>query len=341
MGEKSVWVVSAGVHGEAEEYALENGRIGYIPDEKIGDLSGIVEDKDSLRNRVEETYKDLPKGARSNILGNLWALCNRMQKGDLVVLRLKKVSVPAVAVGEIISDYSYDRNVPELLRHGRKVKWLKKEIPRSEFDTDLLYSFGSLLSISRVNRPDAYDRVMRIVEGGVPSIDEEQEEEEERLDFEQLAKDEILTMIIREFKGHNLQDLVAEILRVKGYEHIVVSPPGPDAGVDILAGCEPMGFGEPRLCVQVKSGDAKVDLPVYMALKGTMEKFKAEYGLLVSWGGFTKPVENHARSDFFKIRLWGQKELLDELFDTYQRLPEKIKARLPLKRIWIPLPQYE
>ncbi|MCD4843612.1 MAG: restriction endonuclease [Methanosarcinales archaeon] len=36
------------------------------------------------------------------------------------------------------------------------------------------------------------------------------------------------------------------------------SPEDPDGGVDILAGRVPMGFGEARLCVQVKSGVFKM-----------------------------------------------------------------------------------
>ena len=102
-----------------------------------------------------------------------------------------------------------------------------------------------------------------------------------------------------------------------------------------------MGFGTPRLCVQVKSGESKVDVGTYMALKGTMEKFKAEHGLLVSWGGFTKRVIEQARSDYFKIRLWGREEVLEEIFTVYDKLNEEIKARLPLKRIWIVVPQQQ
>jgi len=337
MSEKSVWVVSAGGAGEAEEYALEHGRIGYIPDERLGNISGI-KSYEELKKRIEEVYQDLSKWTRATILANLWAVRERMKKGDLVVLRRKTSSVSAVAVGEIISDYSYDESVPSLLRHGRKVKWLKKEVLRSKFDKDLLYSFNSLLTISRVNRPDAYERVISVVRGKQVT---RSEPEDGPVDFEQLANDEILAMIIREFKGHDFQQLVAEILRAKGYKEVLVSTPGPDWGVDILAGCEPMGFGEPRLCVQVKSSEDKVGVKEYNELKGAMGNFKARHGLLVSWGGFTSAVEKKARDDYFEVRLWGQKDLLRELFSVYEDLSEEIKARLPLKRIWVPVPREE
>ena len=38
---------------------------------------------------------------------------------------------------------------------------------------------------------------------------------------------------------------------------------------------------------------------------------------------------------FFRVRLWTQKELLEQLFAHYDRLDEDLKAELPLKRIWI------
>jgi hypothetical protein len=38
--------------------------------------------------------------------------------------------------------------------------------------------------------------------------------------------------------------------------------------------------------------------------------------------------------EFFCVRLWTQKELLQALFTNYDQLDEDIKAELPLKRIW-------
>jgi restriction system protein len=38
---------------------------------------------------------------------------------------------------------------------------------------------------------------------------------------------------------------------------------------------------------------------------------------------------------FFRLRLWTQKELLEQLFLHYDQLDPDIKAELPLKRIWI------
>lgn len=40
-------------------------------------------------------------------------------------------------------------------------------------------------------------------------------------------------------------------------------------------------------------------------------------------------------AQFFQLRLWTQKELLEQLFEQYERLDEDLKAELPLKQVWM------
>ena len=138
------------------------------------------------------------------------------------------------------------------------------------------------------------------------------------------------------FRGHDLARLTGAILKAQGYE-VEVSPPGPDGGVDVFAGRGGLGLEPPRICVQVKSGGGSTDVNVLRGLRGAMDSFGADYGLLVSWGGFTKPLRREARQAHFKIRLWDQGDLVDALFDVYDKLPEATQAKLPLERIWVPV----
>ena len=150
-------------------------------------------------------------------------------------------------------------------------------------------------------------------------------------DIEELSRDQIIRLIGSKFKGHELARLVNGILIAEGY-HTFMSPPGPDGGVDILAGTGTLGFGEPRLCVQVKSQDTPVELKEIKALKGAMQDSQATQGLFVSWGGYKNSVKE--QSSFFSVRLWGQNELLRALFRTYEKLDAELRADLPLKQIW-------
>ena len=122
-------------------------------------------------------------------------------------------------------------------------------------------------------------------------------------------------------------------MRAQGYTtHL--SPPGADKGVDILAAPEPLGFGQPRLCVQVKSEQNPIDRPTLDQLIGAMQNFHADQGLLVAWGGFKSSVQKELPAQFFRVRLWDQEKLIQELVDNYERLDPDIRAELHLKRIW-------
>jgi predicted Mrr-cat superfamily restriction endonuclease len=119
-------------------------------------------------------------------------------------------------------------------------------------------------------------------------------------DVEELAGDQIQELISRRFRGHKLAELVDGVLNAKGYTTLC-SRPGPDGGVDILAGNGTMGFDSPHLCVQVKSSDSPADVGLLRELIGTMKTKNADHGLLVSWGGFKETVRKEGTSSFFQI----------------------------------------
>lgn len=113
------------------------------------------------------------------------------------------------------------------------------------------------------------------------------------------------------------------------------SPKGADHGIDLLASGGDLGFGSPKICVQVKSTDGAVERPVLDQLIGTMANVGADYGLLVSWGGFKSSIIREIPMQFFKVRLWSHIEILNELLQCYDLLDEEIKQEIPLKRIWV------
>lgn len=159
-------------------------------------------------------------------------------------------------------------------------------------------------------------------------------EYEEARDIENEALGVITNLIIQKTKGHGLAKIVDAILRAKGFT-TYVSPAGPDKGVDILASAGTLGFGSPKICVQVKSTDTPVDRIVLDQLGGVMKNFGAEYGLLVSWRGFKSSVINETAKQFFEIRLWTHKEIIEEFLRYYDQMDDEIKELIPLKKIWV------
>jgi restriction system protein len=152
-------------------------------------------------------------------------------------------------------------------------------------------------------------------------------------DIERFSRDLILGYLEKRFKGHDLARLVDAVLQAKGYVTLF-SEPGADGGVDILAGQGMLGFDGPKLCVQVKSSQSSADVRILRELQGSMATFKADQGLLVSWGGFNNPVIKEARQSFFSVRLWDADNLVEALLNNYDLLSEDLKSELPLKHIW-------
>jgi restriction system protein len=108
--------------------------------------------------------------------------------------------------------------------------------------------------------------------------------------------------------------------------------------VDIKAGSGPLGFDAPRLIVQVKSQDAKVEVKALRELTGVMGRFHVDHALLVGWGGFTQAARAEAAADYFKLRLWDAGDVIRAVQAHYERLPEHVRAEIPLKRVWTLVP---
>ena len=324
----TLWMVRAGEYGEQENTAI-NENVVTIGWEDLPDLSAI-RSRDELVELYSKTYPDSKKMAAANQVGQIWRFIHEIKIDDLVALPLKKQS--AIIIGKVKSKYEY-KKIAENVIHTRHVTWIKT-IPRSAFDQDLLYSFGAYMTVCQIERNNAEERIKKLLEKEKyePVVEITKEEAEEKIDIETYAQDIIIKYIDRKFKGHNLARLVDAVLKAQGYITFV-SPPGPDGGVDILASAGPLGFDKPRICVQVKSSSSPIDVRIFRELRGIMSKYKAEQGLLISWGGFNSKVLQEAKDDFFEVRFWDSGELLNEIFKYYDKFSDELKAELPLKRI--------
>jgi len=331
----AVWMVRAGAHGEQEAIALENG-VAVIDWRDLPDLSG-VKTREELAALCRKTYPDASDKQIANWVGKVWAFRDRIKKDDLVVLPLHTRA--ALAIGRATGSYQYRADLPEGARHTRPTKWLRTDIPRNALGQDLLYSLGALGTVCQIQRNNAEERVRAVLAGKPdPGKTIKPTPDEEDFDLEQYARDQIVAYIGHRFRGHDLARLVDALLQAQGYR-TQASPPGADGGVDIIAGAGSMGFDAPRLCVQVKSSDAPVDVSVLRELQGVMKGFGAQQGLLVAWGGFKGSVTTEARRLYFEIRLWDSAELVNGLLNNYERLPAEVQAELPLQRLWAMVPQ--
>ena len=49
----------------------------------------------------------------------------------------------------------------------------------------------------------------------------------------------------------------------------------------------------------------------------------------------TKDAKREIRTDRLTMRVWTADDLLDELFNVYDRVPDELRARIPLKKTWV------
>lgn len=339
----ALWLCRAGRHGEHEQKFLDEGRI-YLTWRDLERDLGKLADRQQLMAVLEEVYPKASMGRRRQNSGQIWAFVKRMSKGDWVCMPSKRKTIH---VGEITGDYTHDSGAEAPYFHYRTVNWLETDIPRTNFDQDLLHSLGAFSTICQIKRNDAEARIRGMKTNGwksvgvkakptVESADDEIATDEEttaEFDLEQIARDQIARTIYAQYKGHGLESLVEAILNAQGFttHH---SNKGADGGIDILAAPDTLGFGQPRICVQVKSQDSALERPVLDQLVGTMQHVGADQGLLVCWGGFKKTIMAEVPRLFFKVRLWDQNDLIDQFLAVYDKLDEDLRAEIPLKRVW-------
>jgi restriction system protein len=338
----AAWLIRAGSHGEYELKFIQENRVYVTWDDLDIDLSKLSH-RVELTEAMVQRYPDTKPRAIANWVSQVWPFAHEIKKSDVVILPLK--TQRTIQIGEITGDYHFEPGGPNPFFHWRPVKWIVEPVPRAHFGTDLLNTFGAFLTICRVQRNNAEVRIAAMRANGwkpesIAAVTKigalpvpEAADAAENTDLEEAARDQIARLIAARFKGHGLTRLVEAILKAQGYV-TYRSLEGADGGADILAGAGPLGFGAPRLCVEVKSESSPTDRPTVDKLLGAVSKFGAQEGLFVSWSGFKTNVPKELAASFFRVRLWTQNELLEALFAHYDHLDDDLKAELPLKRIW-------
>ncbi len=338
------WVCRAGKSGENELLALDKG-IVVVGWPETPDLTD-VKTRDELAEVYRATFPDSAEKRLVNHVGQLWAFRDTMSEGDLVALPLK--SRPAVAIGRITGPYTYRTDLTPGAHHTRPVEWLTTDVPRTAIGRDLLYTLGAFLTVCEIRRNNGAARIAALAASGtdpgsmptpsrgvaqIEQVRDDELPEDTSIDVGRYAADAITSHIAQHFAGHGLAQLVEAVLVARGFV-TWLAPEGPDGGVDVLAGSGVLGMESPRICVQVKSQQSPVDVRVVRELQGVLGRSGADQGLLVAWGGVTKATDRELRNEFFQVRVWTADDVVQQLTEVYDRLPEQIQAALPLKQVW-------
>lgn len=324
--ETRVW----GIHTLNEsQFTFLKDNIIAIGWNEMGDLSKIAPDRESFKEKYNETYHDDNKYRAANGVGMLYRFTCEAKVGDYVVFPSKFNR--EVNIGVIESDYYY---APEAIHYvqQRKVKWLK-HIPRTCFTQGALHEIGCALTFFAVRNYaveflSALDKDFK-----KKKIDEDVEDETVAATAEEIREstiDFILKELSRKLKGYDLEDFVADLLNAMGYK-ATISPHGGDGGVDITAYKDEL---PPRILVQVKSQDSNIKEETVLSLKGAMHE--GDYGLFVTLSKYTKNAQKFLDNTPIIRGIDGQ-ELVELILKYYDRLSEKSKKIIPLEKVYIPV----
>lgn len=343
----TAWVVRGGVNGEHEQWNVDHG-CTTIAWSEIGDLTRCSSRED-VRRLVEAEYAEDNAPYRiANYTGQLWAFRDSIEIGDLIVMPLKS-NAGYIQFGHVTGDYTYLASEPiKDRRHARTVTWNPEPVPKTVFGEDLLLSLNALMTVFKPSKNDAANRLAVIaangkdpgapegVGGPSPSADFAAKDVTDPVAVPTLEsiQDRVRAHVSESFREHELTRLVADILTALGFQ-CEISPPGPDGGVDIIAGTGPLGLGSPTVIVEVKSERTPIDVKVLRGLHSAMTQHKADHALLVAWGGVTKPARKEFQRDRTSLRIWDADDLLEKLFETYDRLPRNTRDRIPLQQVWV------
>lgn len=343
-----VWIVRAGRHGERENWALDN-QVAGGGFREVADLSKATA-RDAVADLVRVGFPDAGPGLVANYAGQLWALRERIAVGDVVVMPMKTSG--QIAIGKVTGDYQYLSDPDPERRHVRPVEWLRTDVPRTAIKQDLLYTLGAFLTVCEVSRNDGAWRMCQVLASGhdpgarptrgksasvasdVPQAGDVEADTTAAVDVERYARDRITNAVIERYAGHKLEHLVAAVLEAEGFACTVTKASG-DGGVDVFAGRGPLGLDSPRLVVQVKSDADPVGVDVVQKLQGALGVHGADQALLVAWGGLNRNARALLINQHFRIRVWDADDLIDAVCRNYLRLPDEVRAELPLKQVWM------
>lgn len=155
-------------------------------------------------------------------------------------------------------------------------------------------------------------------------------------DFEIMLQQQIALSIFQDLSRESFVELLSEVLQVQGLTTLVckgTETNQPD--IDILASGGLMGFGDPRICLKINNSVDPIDRLVLDAFNGALEKYHADYGILISVNGFRISFQPEVCREFFKIRFWDMEHVIHEILEHYPKFSQRVQNMLPLQQVWI------
>jgi MoxR-like ATPase len=209
-----LWLVRAGEIGQGEQVALEKSLVGIGYDGLPG-LDSINEFK-AFKEHYKQTHPNSKPEQVGQVVPQIWSFMNDIRKGDYVILPLKTQNSELIAVGQIIGDYKYE-DLNSELKQFRPVKWLKKDVPRNEFDPDIEGSFGARGTVRYLGNSSAVNKIKIMLERlGIDTINIDDVATYESHEFTGIVRPLELTRSWLSLTDQEIEEVTDRVLEAQG-----------------------------------------------------------------------------------------------------------------------------
>ena len=334
-----LWMVRAGRQAAYLAHFLSEGLVAIG-----GGRAGPVGPNDSvedIRRRFEEAYPEDKPGTRASWVAQVKRFVREVEIGDTVVTYDPETR--QYHMGQVGTDVTIStRNVDNSERHEyvRKVKW-KGTVSRDDLSTTTRNSLGSISTLFNPSGSASHEMLQLFYgENQTSQSVERPRPQSDETDSSQILQeyieksDEFIADQVAKLDWHQLQELVAGIVRAMGYR-TRVSERGPDRGVDVFASRDGLGLEEPRIFIEVKHRQGAIDAPGIRSFLGGRRD--GDRCLYVSTGGFSKEARYEAERSQIPLTLIAMPELRELLVDYYESLDSEVRALVPLRKVYWPV----
>lgn len=263
-----------------------------------------------------------------------------MKIGELVIHPHKPDST--LNFGRIASDYYFD-DAAASYKSRRKVEWIKTGVARAQFSQGALYEIGSAVTLFRVKK-HAADFEAFLSGAPTPTSPHAQplapeqaassaEDEPNAEHIETYTSDFIIDTLLRRMKGVDFEHFVAHLLETMGYRTQITAASG-DGGFDIIAHRDPLGLEPPIIKVQCKRTADAIGAPTVQSLTGALAPGGDELGLFVTLGSYSRDAVHLGRTRQ-DLRLITGADLVQLIFDHYEKFAPQWKALLPMRAVYV------
>jgi len=327
MAEARVWVVRGGDNNELASQVRSKKAVA-VGWGAAGDVSKIGT-REELRAAMDGAVPGL---ATPSSVGQLFRFAREIERGDYILTPERITS--EIHISRCSGPYGYDPSVFSLdYPHIRPVEYLKS-VPRGHFPQTVRNTLGSTLTVFRADIALPYLESFLGERPPLPAGEDEEAKEPGvwAEEIEGQTRGQILEALDN-IEHHDFQVFVAGLLSALGYE-TTVGKRGSDGGVDVLAHPDVFGLAPPRIKVQTKNQRNSAGIQDVGYLNGVLGS--GERGLFVCTGGFTKDAQNAPFVQNGLVSLVDGQRLLDLILERYDKLPERARELLPLRKVYVP-----